>query len=223
MGSLSSDVEVVGSDCESLGVGRVRIRLQGGQANIQAPAAKEVRSLSSNYEALLQQATLTIRSLTKEKARLEAEQDRLLNVNIELAGEVKRLLDSQKESRAEQEGLLAANEELAGEVTRLYGEQEVWEGEQQQYQEREARLADSVRMLSADNARLCLEKEEVEREQGRTSQELRTRQMEESARQEAALACIQATHSNSSTLFHIFVRFSFYSLVFRPSLSRSAN
>ena len=30
-------------------------------------------------------------------------QDRLLNVNIELAGEVKRLLDSQKESRAEQE------------------------------------------------------------------------------------------------------------------------
>lgn len=70
------------------------------------------------------------------------------------------------------QGLLAANEELAGEVTRLYGEQEVWEGEQQQYQEREARLADSVRMLSADNARLCLEKEEVEREQGRTSQVL---------------------------------------------------
>ena len=57
-------------------------------------------------------------------------------------------------------------------MTRLYGEQEVWAEEQQQYQEREARLADSVRMLTADNARLCLEKEEVEREQGRTSQVL---------------------------------------------------
>ena len=40
MGSLSSDVEVVGSDCESLGVGRVRIRLQGGQANKQVLLAE---------------------------------------------------------------------------------------------------------------------------------------------------------------------------------------
>ena len=64
-------------------------------------AAEEVRSFSNNYEHLLQQATLSIRRLTKDKAGLEAEQDRLLNVNIDLATEVKRLLALDKENKAE--------------------------------------------------------------------------------------------------------------------------
>ena len=64
-------------------------------------AAEEVRSFSNNYEHLLQQATVSIRRLTKDKAGLEAEQDRLLNVNIDLATEVKRLLAQDKENKAE--------------------------------------------------------------------------------------------------------------------------
>ena len=64
-------------------------------------AAEEVRSFSNNYEHLLQQATVSIRRLTKDKAGLEAEQDRLLNVNIDLATEVKRLLALDKENKAE--------------------------------------------------------------------------------------------------------------------------
>lgn len=64
-------------------------------------AAEEVRSFSNNYEQLLQQATVSIRRLTKDKAGLEAEQDRLLNVNIDLATEVKRLLALDKENKAE--------------------------------------------------------------------------------------------------------------------------
>ena len=64
-------------------------------------AAEDVRSFSNNYEQLLQQATLSIRRLTKDKAGLEAEQDRLLNVNIDLATEVKRLLAMDKENKAE--------------------------------------------------------------------------------------------------------------------------
>ena len=64
-------------------------------------AAEEVRSFSNNYEHLLQQATVSIRRLTKDKAGLEAEQGRLLNVNIDLATEVKRLLALDKENKAE--------------------------------------------------------------------------------------------------------------------------
>lgn len=64
-------------------------------------AAEEVRSFSSNYEQLLHQATASIRRLTRDKAGLEAEQDRLLTVNIDLANEVKRLLALDKENRAE--------------------------------------------------------------------------------------------------------------------------
>lgn len=79
-------------------------------------AAEEVRSFSNNYEQLLQQATVSIRRLTRDKAGLEAEQDRLLNVNIDLATEVKRLLALDKENKAERKGLMAANEEFASEV-----------------------------------------------------------------------------------------------------------
>ena len=64
-------------------------------------AVEDVRHLSSNYEQLLQQATASIRKLTKEKKNLESEQDRLLNVNIELANEVKRLLQLDKDNKAE--------------------------------------------------------------------------------------------------------------------------
>ena len=64
-------------------------------------AAEEVRSFSNNYEQLLQQATVSIRRLTRDKAGLEAEQDRLLNVNIDLATEVKRLLALDKENKVE--------------------------------------------------------------------------------------------------------------------------
>ena len=64
-------------------------------------AAEEVRSFSNNYEQLLQQATVSIRRLTRDKAGLEAEQERLLNVNIDLATEVKRLLALDKENKAE--------------------------------------------------------------------------------------------------------------------------
>ena len=64
-------------------------------------AAEEVRSFSNNYEQLLQQATVSIRRLTRDKAGLEAEQERLLNVNIDLATEVKRLLAMDKENKAE--------------------------------------------------------------------------------------------------------------------------
>lgn len=62
---------------------------------------EDVRHLNNNYEQLLQQATGSIKKLTKEKKSLEAEQDRLLNVNLELAGEVKRLLTLDKDNKEE--------------------------------------------------------------------------------------------------------------------------
>ena len=64
-------------------------------------SADSVRHFSSNYEQLLAQATGSIKKLTKEKQSLVAEQDRLLTVNIELADEVKRLLQLDKQNRDE--------------------------------------------------------------------------------------------------------------------------
>ena len=62
-----------------------------------------MRHLSSNYEQLLHQATASIKKLKKEKGNLEGEQDRLLTVNIELATEVKRLLQLDKKNKTERE------------------------------------------------------------------------------------------------------------------------
>ena len=62
---------------------------------------EDVRHLNTNYEHLLQQATASIKKLTRDKKSLEAEQDRLLTVNLELAGEVKRLLTLDKDNKEE--------------------------------------------------------------------------------------------------------------------------
>ena len=43
----------------------------------------------------------SIKKLKKEKTALECEQDRLLTVNIDLAAEVKRLLQLDKDNREE--------------------------------------------------------------------------------------------------------------------------
>ena len=56
----------------------------------------DVRSLTSNYQKMLAQATTEIKKLNKEKFQLEKEQEKLLTVNIELATEAKRLVKEVK-------------------------------------------------------------------------------------------------------------------------------
>ena len=61
----------------------------------------EVRSLSNNFQKLLNQATKEIKKLTIAKDNLEKEQEKLLTVNVELALEAKDLLDKQKQWKLE--------------------------------------------------------------------------------------------------------------------------
>ena len=72
-------------------------------SSLTSVGVEDVRHLSNNYEQLLHQATASIKKLKKEKGSLESEQDRLLTVNIELATEVKRLLQQDKENKKERE------------------------------------------------------------------------------------------------------------------------
>ena len=84
-------------------ISRASSSMSLASSSMTSVGVEEVRHLSSNYEQLLQQATASIKKLKKEKRNLEGEQDRLLTVNIELASEVKRLLQVDKEKKTERE------------------------------------------------------------------------------------------------------------------------
>ena len=83
-----------------------------------------VRSLTNNYQRLLKQATKEIKKLNVEKWKVEQEQDKLLTTNLELAEEVRRMMESDKAWRAEKQTLLNVNDEFATEVERLYKNEE---------------------------------------------------------------------------------------------------
>ena len=84
-------------------ISRASSSLSLASSSLTSVGVEDVRHLSNNYEQLLHQATASIRKLKAEKGCLESEQDRLLTVNIELATEVKRLLQLDKENKAERE------------------------------------------------------------------------------------------------------------------------
>lgn len=84
-------------------ISRASSSLSLASSSLTSVGVEDVRHLSNNYEQLLQQATASIKKLKREKCSLESEQDRLLTVNIELATEVKRLLQQDKENKAERE------------------------------------------------------------------------------------------------------------------------
>ena len=84
-------------------ISRASSSLSLASSSLTSVGVEDVRHLSNNYEQLLQQATASIKKLKREKGSLESEQDRLLTVNIELATEVKRLLQQDKENKAERE------------------------------------------------------------------------------------------------------------------------
>ena len=84
-------------------ISRASSSLSLASSSLTSVGVEEVRHLSNNYEQLLHQATASIKKLKKEKVSLESEQDRLLTVNIELATEVKRLLQLDKENKKDRE------------------------------------------------------------------------------------------------------------------------
>merc|ERR1711981_979664 len=206
-------------------ISRASSSLSLASSSLTSVGVEDVRHLSNNYEQLLHQATASIKKLKKEKGSLESEQDRLLTVNIELATEVKRLLQLDKKNKGEREGLMKANEEFATEVTQLYEEEEKWREEKQELEQsladtkvelnnqleslqlqwrqerekmesREENLVESVKMLSQDNARLIKEREEEQINQSKSHQELQLQFEEERIKLEATISCLKTELGN---------------------------
>jgi len=176
--------------------------------------AREIRSITNNYQKLLNKATKEIRKLTGEKLNLETEMEKLLEANVELATESKKLLESQRDWRAERTGLMTANQEFVEEVERLYAAEERWEDEKQnliqshQQAATEAQsalskaeeeksklehnvdqLVETVKLLTFDNDKLIKEREEEQNEASKSSHQLKEEY-------EERLVALQATVSN---------------------------
>merc|ERR1712179_52449 len=81
----------------------------------------DIKNLNDNYQNLLTQATRKIKKLNVDVERLEQEQEKLLQANVDLALETKNLLLDQKAWKKDEQALVEANEEFATEVDRLYG------------------------------------------------------------------------------------------------------
>ena len=113
--------------------------------------------------------------------KLEQEQGKLLETNVELAIDQKKLLILQKGWKQEKADLMAANAEFAEEVDKLYKMEERWEGERL-----EARR-------EAEEARRGLEEElgelgmEVQRERSRWEEELKVLREDQANRVEEGL------------------------------------
>merc|ERR1712055_720220 len=80
----------------------------------------DIKNLNDNYQNLLTQATRKIKKLNVDVERLEQEQEKLLQANVDLALETKNLLLDQKAWKKDEQALVEANEEFATEVDRLY-------------------------------------------------------------------------------------------------------
>merc|ERR1711909_220466 len=80
----------------------------------------DIKNLNDNYQNLLTWATRKIKKLNVDVERLEQEQEKLLQANVDLALETKNLLLDQKAWKKDEQALVEANEEFATEVDRLY-------------------------------------------------------------------------------------------------------
>ena len=84
----------------------------------------DIRTLTSKYQTLLDQATKEIQKLNKVQKSMKKEKTKLLATNVEMAKELTKIYTEQKQWREAEKGLLKANEELVAEVESLYAKQE---------------------------------------------------------------------------------------------------
>jgi len=86
--------------------------------------ALDIRSLTNNYQKMLRQATKKIQKLNQDVLKLERDKEKLLETNVELALQTKKMLQEQKEWEKDEKELIRANDEFAAEVERLYHSEE---------------------------------------------------------------------------------------------------
>ncbi len=99
-----------------------------------ATSIAQMRDITDNYNSLLQRATSEIRTLAGEKSDLQAQCEKVMVVNEELVGDIRRALQREAALKKENESMLRANGELFEEAQRLSYEEEKWQSERKRYQ-----------------------------------------------------------------------------------------
>lgn len=89
-------------------------------------SAEEIRRIADDYNQTLKKATAQIKSLTRERAQLEAEFEKQLSTNEELANILEKTIRTKRRLEEEHELVLKHNDELFGEAQRLNDEESIW-------------------------------------------------------------------------------------------------
>merc|ERR1719193_953738 len=149
--------------------------------------------------------------------------EKLLEANVELATESKKLLEEQRDWRAERAGLMKANREFVEEVERLYAveegletesrvareekvsAEEAWKDKLTKAEEERAKLesnveqlVQSVKILTFDNDRLLTEREAEQSQASKTSQELKDEYDDKILKQQATISNLEAQVSSEA-------------------------
>lgn len=89
-------------------------------------SAEEIRRIADDYNQTLKKATAQIKSLTRERAQLEAEFEKQLSTNEELANILEKTIRAKRRLEEEHDLVLKHNDELFGEAQRLNDEESEW-------------------------------------------------------------------------------------------------
>jgi len=81
-------------------------------------SAEEIRRIADDYNQTLKKATAQIKSLTRERAQLEAEFEKQLSTNEELANILEKTIRAKRRLEEEHDLVLKHNDELFGEAQR---------------------------------------------------------------------------------------------------------
>jgi len=89
-------------------------------------SAEEIRRITNDYNATLKKATAQIKSLSLERTQLEAEYEKQLSTNEELANILEKTIRSKRRLEEDHEQVLKSNDELFAEAQRLNDEESIW-------------------------------------------------------------------------------------------------
>jgi len=89
-------------------------------------SAEEIRRITNDYNATLKKATAQIKSLSRERTQLEAEYEKQLSTNEELANILEKTIRSKRRLEEDHEQVLKSNDELFAEAQRLNDEESIW-------------------------------------------------------------------------------------------------
>lgn len=99
---------------------------ENGEYTYTNNSAEEIRRITNDYNATLKKATAQIKSLSRERTQLEAEYEKQLSTNEELANILEKTIRAKRRLEEDHELVLKHNDELFGEAQRLNDEESIW-------------------------------------------------------------------------------------------------